>query len=98
MRMPLYVFLLVLIFSVRSRICELGDKDFADLLLREGTKIIEENQDLYIWSHRPSRRIRRKRAYWGFDKLFSDAIEAKNDVSRFGQMIGGYIKDNFQVL
>ena len=80
--------------------CDLSDEDFADLLLREGTKI-SENQDLSFLNFPPTKssgvKRRTKRAYWGFDKLYSDAVETKNDFSRLGQMVGGFIKDNIQV-
>ena len=86
------VFLLLIVNTVSG---ELSDEDFAELLLREGTKI-SDSQDLNIWNIPPSLK-RTKRAYWGFDKLFYDAVEATNDVSRLGQMIGGLIKENTQV-
>ena len=92
--------LLPILLLVKTMSCDLSDDDLADLLLREGSKI-SENQDLFFVNFRPpsqgGRRARTKRAYWGFDKLYADAVETKNDFSRLGQMIGGFIKENTQV-
>merc|ERR1711971_517246 len=89
--------MLPILLLVKSIVCELSDDDLADLLLREGSKI-SENQDLFFLqpSSQGGRRTRTKRAYWGFDKLYADAVETKNDFSRLGQMIGGFIKENTQ--
>ena len=92
------LFLLLFLSFVKRKGCDLSDEDFAELLFREGTKI-SENQDLLLWNHNlDNKRTRSKRAYWGFDKLFSDALEATNDVKRLGQMVGGFIKENTQVI
>ena len=89
----------ILLF-VKTIGCDLSDDDLADLLLREGSKI-SENQDLFFRNFQSSsqggRRTRTKRAYWGFDKLYADAVETKNDFTRLGQMIGGFIKESTQV-
>ena len=95
-----YLVPIVLLLIVNTVSGQISDEDFAELLLKEGTKI-SESQDLNIWniqaSHNPYSYKRTKRAYWGFDKLFYGAVEATNDVSRLGQMIGGLIKENTQV-
>ena len=90
--------LLPILFLVKTTGCDLSDDDLADLLLREGNYLISENQDLTFINFPPvSRRTRTKRAYWGFDKLYADAVETKNDFTRLGQMIGGFIKESTQV-
>ena len=86
--------LLPILFLVKTTGCDLSDDDLADLLLREGNYLISENQDLTFLSQGGRRT---KRAYWGFDKLYADAVETKNDFTRLGQMIGGFIKENTQV-
>ena len=93
--------LLPVLFLVKPTGCHLSDDHLADLLLREGNYLISENQDLTFLNYRrvsqKGRRKRTKRAYWGFDKLYADAVETKNDFTRLGQMIGGFIKENTQV-
>ena len=95
-----YTVILPILLLVKTIGCHLSDEDLADLLLREGSKI-SENQDLFFRNFQSSsqggRRTRTKRAYWGFDKLFADAVQTKNDFSRLGQMIGGFIEENTQV-
>ena len=93
--------LLPVLFLVKPTGCHLSDDHLADLLLREGNYLISENKDLTSLNYRrvsqKGRRKRTKRAYWGFDKLYADAVETKNDFTRLGQMIGGFIKENTQV-
>ena len=92
--------MVMVMFLLKTTTCDLSDDDLADLLLREGSKI-SENQDLFFLNFQQSsqggRRTRTKRAYWGFDKLYADAVQTKDDFSRLGQMIGGFIKDKTQV-
>ena len=91
------IVMLPILLCVKTIVCDLSDDDLADLLLREGGKI-SENQDLFFLNFQQGgRRTRIKRAYWGFDKLYADAVETKNDFSRLGQMIGGFIKERTQV-
>ena len=91
------IVMLPILLCVKTIVCDLSDDDLADLLLREGGKI-SENHDLFFLNFQQGgRRTRTKRAYWGFDKLYADAVETKNDFSRLGQMIGGFIKERTQV-
>ena len=93
--------LLPILLLVKTIDCQLSDDHLADLLLREGNNLMRENQELTFLSFpstsKRGRGTRTKRAYWGFDKLYADAVETKNDFTRLGQMIGGFIKESTQV-
>ena len=93
--------LLPILLLVKTIGCHLSDNHLADLLLREGNNLMRENQELTFLSFpstsKRGRGTRTKRAYWGFDKLYADAVETKNDFTRLGQMIGGFIKESTEV-
>ena len=47
------IVMLPILLLVKSIVCDLSDDDLADLLLREGSKI-SENQDLFFLNIQPS--------------------------------------------
>ena len=72
------------------------DMDFEVKLMEAGLEISERHSEIFDnLLERKTKGIKRrtKRAYWGFDRFFDDAIRAKNHFGKLKDTIGSYIEE-----
>ena len=76
------------------------DMDFEERLLQVGLEISEKHSAMFnnlLDRKHKNFKKRTKRAYWGFDRLFNDAVRAKNhlgpQLGKLKDTIGTYIEE-----
>ena len=77
------------------------DIDFEERFLQAGLKISEEYSAIFnnLLDRKQHKNFkeRTKRAYWGFDRFFNDAVRAKNhlgpQLGKLKDTIGSYIEE-----
>ena len=63
-----------------------------------------ELSDIFITNHNKllenisTKNLRQKRAYWGLDKMFNDAVKAKDHFGKLKQRFDQYMEDQMQVI
>ena len=71
------------------------DMDFEVNFMEAGLEISKRHSEIFdnLLERKTKGKRRTKRAYWGFDRFFDDAIRAKNHFGKLKDTIGSYIEE-----